>query len=201
MEILLHRLGGETQNALDIGADVFRLAGFGVDHQEHVVHIAGKVREQLLACQQLLVLFPQLLPVALHHQQQSGNSQHTRYTAHHGHGGVLQPVHVGVHNAFGSNAKNRPVLEGGRTINHVIADAIDGKLKVAALPGSKRILQGIDLFCRKTSRVFEQGKDIVHTAHVRAAAVQYHTAIRQHRKGALQRQRSSGSPPDPCCYR
>ena len=95
----------------------------------------------------------------------------------------MQPVHVGVHNAFGSNAKDRPVLEGGRTINHVIADAIDGKLKVAALPGSKRILQGIDLFCRKTSRIFEHGKDVVYAAHVRAAAVQYHTAIRQHGKG------------------
>ena len=61
---------------------------------------------------------------------------------------------------------------------------MDGKLKAAALPGGKSLLQGSDLFCRKTSRVFEQGKDIVHTAHVRAAAVQYHTAIRQHRKGA-----------------
>ena len=51
MKILLHRFGGNAQNALDIGTDVFHLAGFGVDHQEHIVHIARKIREQLLARQ------------------------------------------------------------------------------------------------------------------------------------------------------
>ena len=61
---------------------------------------------------------------------------------------------------------------------------MDGKLKVAALPGGKSFLQGSDLFVRKTSRVFEHGKDVVYAAHVRTAAVQHHTAIRQHSKGA-----------------
>lgn len=61
---------------------------------------------------------------------------------------------------------------------------MDGKLKAAALPGGKSLLQGSDLFCRKTSRILEHGKDVVHAAHIFTAAVQHHTAIRQHGKGA-----------------
>ena len=61
---------------------------------------------------------------------------------------------------------------------------MDGKLKAAALPGGKSLLQGSDLFCRKTSRILEHGKDVVHAAHIFTAAVQHHTAIRQHSKGA-----------------
>ena len=42
VEILLYRFSGDAQNAPDVGADVFHLAGAGVDHQKHVVHVAGK---------------------------------------------------------------------------------------------------------------------------------------------------------------
>ena len=45
-------------------------------------------------------------------------------------------------------------------------------------------MQGSNLFVRKASRIFEHGKDVVHAAHIFTAAVQYHTAIRQHGKGA-----------------
>ena len=61
----MRRTLGLTYSTLPVPVSIIR---------KHVVHIAGKAREQLLARQQLLILFPQLLPVALYHQQQSATA-------------------------------------------------------------------------------------------------------------------------------
>ena len=60
LDISLHIRGGNAQNLLNVGADIFHLFGPDIQHQENIVHIVGQSGEKLIPGKQRAVLLSQL---------------------------------------------------------------------------------------------------------------------------------------------
>ena len=84
--ILADLICRNAQQLFRIRADIIRMIGFRVQHQEHVIHVHGQLLEQLVSVKDLRVLFLKTLPAPLYDQvyEEGGNTGHNRTHNEHG---------------------------------------------------------------------------------------------------------------------
>ena len=118
-DVLLHLLERHAQQPLDIRADIVHAGGFGVHHEENVIHVAREPGEQLIPVQNLGISPTQRVTASVHDERDKQHHKQARDNDHDLDRPAPQRIHAGVNNADRNEPEHDPVLD-----THVLVDQI-----------------------------------------------------------------------------
>ena len=153
------------------------MVGVRVQHHEYVVDVIGQHAEQLLAVEQLLVLFREALAVAADDDGQQQRDHDPGDARHQQQRAGLQRIHAGIDHAGGHEAEQHPVLKARGLIDEVILFAVDGEHRCAGLAGRKAAVQRLDPLGRQVGMILQHAQKIVDVADVPAGVVDDDAAV------------------------
>jgi len=168
----------DTQQPLNVRADVIHLGGLGVQHQENVVHVQRKLLEQLVPVRDLGILPAQGRMVSAHDHQNDqhghayGNARHDLRRAE------PQFVQISIDNADRHKPQHRPVLDRRALVDQIIADAAQCHPQVSAAALRKGIGQLKNLFLGKVGMLAQHGNEVVDRFLAVYRTVDDHPAVR-----------------------
>lgn len=119
--ILLDVLNRKAQQPLNVRADVVRLKGCRVQHEEGVIHVDGQLGEQLVPVEDLPVLSVHADAGVAGKPYQQQHGQAGKHAADNHQRACLKPVHAGIDHTGGNNANHHQVLNACRLIDQIIA--------------------------------------------------------------------------------
>ena len=161
INIVAHALLRQTQQPFHIRTDIICLVGFGIQHQENIVHVLGQLPEQLLAVQNFGIFAPQLAAASAHNQQ----NDHERKTACNAHNNLYraQPklIHAGINDIHGDKPRQDPVLDACAFVHQIVFCAAQRYLTVSADTVCKVIGKVLHLRLGKAGILAQHRKQVI----------------------------------------
>ena len=160
-DILLHIRGGNAQELLNVGTDIFHLFGSDIQRQENIINIVGQSGEKLIPGKQRAVPLSQLQSVfpddpCDNHQGQANSDSHHQHD-----GGRLEIVHTGIDHTGGHDAKHDPVLNPGLFIKQIIFHAAQTHDSCAGTSLPEILPHGRDFLTAQIGIFFQHCQEII----------------------------------------
>ena len=167
----------DAQQPLNVGADVVGAQVGGIQHQEDIVHIAGKGGKQRLPVQKLRVLLTHGQTASAQQNKDENSRKENGNGGNQRHGGGLKPVHAGVDHIGGDDAQQHPVLKARRLIDQIVVLIVDGEGGGAGILKEEALLKGVDFLLGAGGALLQHGKEVVGIGEQRLGIVQHHPSV------------------------
>ena len=162
MNILADLFYCNTQQFFRIRADVIRLICLGIQHQENVIHIHGKLLKQLITVPDLHILSSEIFPVFLDNKTDKKGSNAKYNSSNKKHRSKLQIVHTGIDNISLDKSQKHPVLNIRFFIDQIIISSIQIQQHRISTSRFKLLQKDIDLFFRHIRMPTQKTEEIIH---------------------------------------
>ena len=139
----------DSQQPLNVRADIIRLGGLGVQHQENVVHVQRELLEQLVPVRDLGILPAQGCMASAHDEQNDQQRKTCNDARHDLHRMEPQLVQTGIDDLGRHKPHHRPVLDRCALVDQIIAGVAQLYPQVSSAALRKGIGQLRDLFLGK----------------------------------------------------
>ena len=168
----------DAQQPLNVRADIIRLGGLCVHHQENIVHVQRKLLEQLVPVPDLGIL-PAQGGMASAHNEQNGQHRKTCGDARHDlHRMEPQFIQIGIDDPDRHKPHHRPALDRCALVDQIIAGVAQFDPQVSAAALCKGIGQIRDLRLGKVGMVAQHRNEIVNGLLAVYRTVDDHPPIR-----------------------
>ena len=134
----------------------------GIQHQENVIHIHGKLLKQLITVPDLHILSSEIFPVFLDNKTDKKGSNAKYNSSNKKHRGKLQIVHTGIDNISLDKSQKHPVLNIRFFIDQIIISSIQIQQHRISTSRFKLLQKDIDLFFRHIRMPTQKTEEIIH---------------------------------------
>ena len=171
-----------AQQLFRIRADIICLIGFGIQHQENVIHVHWKLLEQFITVQNLRILFPEVRSAFLNNKtdKECGNAEYNHTDKEYR--TTLQTVHTGIDDICLDKSQKYPVLDIRFFIDQIIVSSIQIQQHRVGTSCFKLLWKFIDLFFRHIRMLSQNTEKIIHIPPCFRRMIDHNTAIRMNNK-------------------
>ena len=178
MDVLPHLFERHAEQTLDVRADIVRVRGLAVQHEENVVDAVREPVEQLVPVQDLGVL-PAERGAAPTHDERDG--QHREQDHDNGHDldrSEPQPVHAGVDDADRDKAEHGPVLDARVFVDQIVPRSAQRQHQTAAPALREVVAQRVEFFLGQVGMFAQLREEVIDRVVAVVAAVEHDAPVR-----------------------
>ena len=178
VDVLPHLFERQTEQTLDVRADIVRVRGLAVQHEENVVDIVREPVEQLVPVQDVGILSSERGAAAAQDERDDQHREQDHDSDHDLDRSEPQPVHAGVDDADRDKAENGPVLNARALVDQIVPRPMQ-RQHPAAVPALCEVgAQRVELFPGQVGMLTQLREQVIDRVVAVGAAVEHDAPVR-----------------------
>ena len=178
MDVLPHLFERQTEQTLDVRADIVRVRGLGVHHEENVVHVVREPVEQLVPVQDVGISPTQRGTASVHDERDEQHQEQTRDGGHDLDRSDPQRTNAGVDGAGRDKAEHGPVLDACVLVDQVVPGSMQRQYPASVSALCEVGAQCVELFPGQVGMLAQLREQVIDRVVAVGAAVEHDAPVR-----------------------